>query len=460
MPEEVESTSTSVASPQAAHPPLSPSMPQSTPCLIPCTPPPSIPYPVSPTDHVAGLLTLLRSVLGAAPSRASGGAAEPPRIEIFGPRGLRRLLRTQIVLTHTRSAKRYAVHELLAPGEAPSAPAEEEIPENEAPGLDIACNAAGFWRAIVRAHAFGNPRSAGVVVVDAGPIEHRDPCIGYVIREEPRDLSPATPVPRKIVILGDTSNPYALVPLIHPTLPTDNASGGSSDAPIEIPDEAPDAPAPTPTSAPTPVSLLVHEATDAFIPAHIDPEERTGRNRSPQIVHEKTIERGHSTPAMAGAFARTIGAERLVLNHIGSRFPAPAMPARSSMDRFRTQCMLEIQAQAQLTWMPANGAQVQAAYDYMRVVIPPNPSLSLETEDATGDVAHPDSMGGPGGENTGDAGKKRERLGEPADKVHRPRRRDRSSEDGGSWARLFKEMLKLMLADLGMYGGKNIDMNF
>ena len=69
-----------------------------------------------------------------------------------------------------------------------------------------------------------------------------------------------------------------------------------------------------------PVSLLVHEATDAYIPPRIDPDERTGRNRTKESVQKKAVERGHSTPEMAGAFARRVGAERLVMNHIGARY--------------------------------------------------------------------------------------------------------------------------------------------
>ena len=72
-----------------------------------------------------------------------------------------------------------------------------------------------------------------------------------------------------------------------------------------------------------PVSLLIHEATDAYIPAHIDPEQRTGKNRTERSVMEKAVDKGHSTPAMAGLFAKQIDAQRLALNHIGARFVVP-----------------------------------------------------------------------------------------------------------------------------------------
>ena len=51
----------------------------------------------------------------------------------------------------------------------------------------------------------------------------------------------------------------------------------------------------------------------------IDKYGTTGRNYTVESVTAKTIQKGHSTQAMAGAFARQIGAERLVLNHIGAR---------------------------------------------------------------------------------------------------------------------------------------------
>lgn len=108
---------------------------------------------------------------------------------------------------------------------------------------------------------------------------------------EPNEDAPHTVVPRSIVVLGDTSDPSALVPLVQ-------------------------------EGRERPVSLLIHEATDAYIPPHIDPNQTTGRNRTEESVWQKAIEKGHSTPAMAGLFAKLIGAERLALNHIGARLVA------------------------------------------------------------------------------------------------------------------------------------------
>jgi ribonuclease Z len=92
---------------------------------------------------------------------------------------------------------------------------------------------------------------------------------------------------RKLVLLGDTNDPAGIIPLVN--------------------------------SSPGHVALAVHEATDCYIPTHVDPQQKTGKNRSTKGVHALSLQRGHSTPHMAGNFAKEIGARRLVLNHLGGR---------------------------------------------------------------------------------------------------------------------------------------------
>jgi len=173
---------------------------------------------------------------------------------------------------------------------------------NEEPGQDVLCAEDGFWR------DFAEGRSMrGSVNVCAGPLVHRgpcphsprtsrpnrppaDPCIGYIIHE-----SATLATPRKLAILGDTSDASQLTPLVR--------------------------------STPGRLTLLVHEATDAHIPAEIDP--RLAARRSPALVASKTQERGHSTPTQAGACAGQWGARQLVLNHIGTRcVPISSPPSR------------------------------------------------------------------------------------------------------------------------------------
>ncbi|KAI9066937.1 hypothetical protein FKP32DRAFT_1589119 [Trametes sanguinea] len=362
-------------------------------------------------DHTMGLLTLLRNVLGIPkpPSAVDPDAPPPnsshPRVEIFGPRGVRRMLRTLWHLTHTHSEHPYAVHELLFKGEQPSVAADvsesdERVNdvdvrrESECVGRDIWCDDDGFWRGIVDVPA---DRHRWGALVDAGPIEHRDPCIGYIVREIPQgELTPASPLPRKLVLLGDTCDPSPLVPLIH----------ADPHLAVSSPEALPEFdPTESGSAVRIPVSLLVHEATDAYIPPSVDQYERTGRNRTEASVEAKTRDRGHSTPAMAGAFARRIGAERLVLNHIGARFPAPEMPpSRSGLEKFRQGCMREIERQAAQTWSSPSRRRVypQAAWDFLSVVIPSNPAravveIGAESEALVDEMAERGVAGSAGG---------------------------------------------------------------
>ncbi len=62
--------------------------------------------------------------------------------------------------------------------------------------------------------------------------------------------------------------------------------------------------------------LLVHEATNAWMGRSRDDPQYTAQNK----LERETIHHGHSTPEMAGRFARQIGAKRLALTHFSSRY--------------------------------------------------------------------------------------------------------------------------------------------
>ena len=66
-------------------------------------------------------------------------------------------------------------------------------------------------------------------------------------------------------------------------------------------------------------SLLVHEATDTWIPVEVDRYYR-GNKKTPELVTEKTVAKGHSTAKMAGTFAKSINAQQLVLNHFSAKY--------------------------------------------------------------------------------------------------------------------------------------------
>lgn len=125
-----------------------------------------------------GIITLLRNALGIHRGDSHEEPVVPrpvrtPKIEIYGPRGIRHFIRTIFTLTHTRSADQYCVHELLMHEEAASAPADDagQLHPSEEAGTDILCGADGFWRGVVsqKLHSSGANR----LVIDAGPIVHR-----------------------------------------------------------------------------------------------------------------------------------------------------------------------------------------------------------------------------------------------------------------------------------------------
>ncbi|KAJ7694116.1 beta-lactamase-like protein [Mycena rosella] len=277
-------------------------------------------------DHTMGVVPMLRNVLFA-PSidpNAYVPVNPPPRIEVYGPAGIRTFIRSILNMTLTKTGEKYIVHELLR-DEDVATPCEppEVLHSSELVGRDIRCSEDGFWRGFTQGVG-----ALGDVVVDAGPILHRDPCLGYIFRE------PEAPK-RKIVILGDTYDPSPILPLC---------------------------------TSPSP-SLLIHEATDAHIPREISPQNK----RTPEVVLRTALARGHSIPEMAGEFAKTVGAEKLVLNHIGGRFPAP----RHGRDE-RTHVIREIERQATEAWQGSaggSGRYAMAAWDFMRVAVPAPPSM-------------------------------------------------------------------------------------
>lgn len=148
---------------------------------------------------------------------------------------------------------------------------------------------------------------------------------------------------------------------------------------------------------------------------------------------EKTAkDRGHSTPKMAGTFAKLIGTQKLVLNHIGSRFPAPYYNPRQKKESIRTTVMREIERQASEAW---GMGTAEAAVDFMRV----NVNVSGHGQNLSLDFAGPSGGGAngiTGGESRGRGDGGRSDRGEGSNTIRGPsngddrgtkRRRDATS---------------------------------
>lgn len=225
-------------------------------------------------------------------------------------------MRNGLKLTYTLLEGRYVVHELRLPedpsGETEKSPSlSQDLHPSESPEGRNILQVNGKWVDMFK---------DDVISVSAAPTFHSVPCVGYVVHEAPVQgkVDPKLYVPhlkrtgtdmrvmreiqkgqtvtladgtvlegpprepgRKIVILGDTHDP----------------------SPIEeLAKEA---------------DLIVHEATNAHLPGVDD---RVKAEDTYESVEERTKSRGHSTPQMAGRFAKRIGAKNLFLNHFSSRY--------------------------------------------------------------------------------------------------------------------------------------------
>ncbi|GJN91448.1 hypothetical protein Rhopal_004471-T1 [Rhodotorula paludigena] len=365
-------------------------------------------------DHINGLPGLLCTISagegGVLPGQEDprlGESQQIPPTEIYGPSGLRLFLRTCLSLTQSILTRPYVVHELLFADEL-----EEQgaLHPSERQGRNIRQGMDGFWRDVV------DDREGRGVSVSAGPIEHTVRCLGYILTESPRSLpiQPQLYIPhlkrpanaaalaasgvknpvsllsrlqterepitladgtvlrppdldpsggRRIIVLGDTYDATYLLRFLRPPGTSDDAG---------------------------PVDLVVHESTNAFLPTLDESQaagkvsRETGQAATLASVTATARAHGHSTPQVAGAFAREARATTLVLNHLSVKYPDPeAEGARSASDESRSkwrEMLREIERQAgdemrrgrddEQGEGEGEGLEVRAARDFLVVEVP------------------------------------------------------------------------------------------
>jgi ribonuclease BN (tRNA processing enzyme) len=141
---------------------------------------------------------------------------------------------------------------------------------------------------------------------------------GSVVTQE-EAIEPARPG-RKVVICGDTADSRSLLKLAQ------NAD------------------------------VVIHEATNSFLTG-VD-----NKDTNLQEVTRDAVLHGHSTPHIAGEFARAVQAKRLILNHFSARYKGDASADSLSI-------MLRIERQA-MKASNLNETQVAAAWDLMVLPVP------------------------------------------------------------------------------------------
>ena len=96
--------------------------------------------------------------------------------------------------------------------------------------------------------------------------------------------------------------------------------------------------------------VLVHEATNAYLPG-ID------RDTNLRSVTRDAVIHGHSTPELAGLFAKKVNAKRLLMNHFSARYKGdPSVDSLSIMMRIEKFAM---------DASGLNETEVAAAWDLM-----------------------------------------------------------------------------------------------
>jgi ribonuclease Z len=101
--------------------------------------------------------------------------------------------------------------------------------------------------------------------------------------------------------------------------------------------------------------VLVHEATNAYL-AGVD------RDTNLRMVTRDAVTHGHSTPEIAGLFAKQVNAKRLLLNHFSARYKGdPSLDSMSIMTRIE---------QFAMAASGLNETNVAAAWDLMVLPIP------------------------------------------------------------------------------------------
>lgn len=214
----------------------------------------------------------------------------------------------------------------------------------------------------------------GDVKVYAAPMSHGIPCLGYVVEELPRPgrlrnelVEPMVRsnfdalkkagfrVPMKAMAVIKNLEPGAAFTFPDGTVVTHEEALEAPRAGRKVVICGDTADSRALHKLAENADVVVHEATNSYL-SGID------RETSLRDVTRDAVVHGHSTPQIAGAFARRVKAKRLVLNHFSARYKGDISADSLSI-------MMRIERQAMRTAM-LDETQVAAAWDFMLLPIP------------------------------------------------------------------------------------------
>ena len=366
-------------------------------------------------DHTFGLPGIL-CLMGQDYDRGADGDGRPV-VDIYGPEGLRMWLRVAIRYSVSRIVPPYRVHELM---DLPMAPEWEFSPrarrffyqqrqqqQRQWGAQGLVGQDPASWISVANSMPlepsslfgeveggrsiypqYNHPMSAdGAPVYEledeqdvqiyAAPMSHGIPCVGYVVDERPRPGRLRQEIVQPIVQRNFEALREAgfKVPMkamaVIKNLP-EGASFTFPDGTVVTQEEAVEpqrqgrkvvicgdtCDCRALTKLAHGADLIIHEATNAYL-------EGLDMNTNAAQVERDAIIHGHSTPTMAARFARTVQAERLVLNHFSARYKGdPTLESLSIMQRIEEQAI----RQGVPGW---NETNVAAAWDLMVLPVPP-----------------------------------------------------------------------------------------
>lgn len=228
----------------------------------------------------------------------------------------------------------------------------------------------------------------GEVKVYAAPMSHGIPCVGYVVEEAAQPgrlrVERVEPIVRRNV---DALKEAGFAVPMKAMAVLKNLDPGSAftfpDGTVVTFDEAVEPPRPgrkvvicgdtcdsrALLKLAQGADVVVHEATNTYLPGVDKRQEDSGGGgglapfaQQMRAVTRDAVVHGHSTPFLAGGFARAVGARRLVLNHFSPRYKGdPSLDSLSIMLRIERQAM---------KGSGLNETQVAAAWDLMVLPLP------------------------------------------------------------------------------------------
>ncbi|KAL8275099.1 hypothetical protein Esti_000978 [Eimeria stiedai] len=378
-------------------------------------------------DHCLGIPAFLAQI-------AQDPEQGSRHVEIVGPEGLRNLLRCVLHGTSAKHLPTFSVVELRAVphlhhrrSRSVRLPTLPPAP-SEVPGRpDLEPNEDGSYDVF---------EDAGIHV-KAAPIRHLVPCVGYVLSEKrsrlrlradlldpiiarnaqeladmskwpqlrgepkavyrllsemehtgkpfvfpdgsivgPSDVFAEALEPRKFCIAFDTCDAARLIPfacgcdvLVHEA--TMSGVKGTSSKPDDPVDPLP----PAVKSKCLPGEKLSSAIAEARITAKdlMEPHVQTASSAA--------FERGHASAAMAGSFAASVGASRLILTHFSQRYRGDAaLRSVLTMERVEEEARRAYEIERQLQNLPlaASPLHVTAAWDGLSLVMPQRPSIAAK----------------------------------------------------------------------------------